>query len=131
MNLQYWRPGETDPVAGWRNSVNQARLEIQKVLRDNPGLQGKRDEVFARAWLDARGDALNAFVQYSTERIKDKSMYLREQKRLTREWSQVLPRENPYTRQQVETPFWIPERVRLAPRPQSHHQPVRKLDLSR
>ena len=64
-------------------------------------------------------DAVTAFVQYSTAGIKDDSMHLRERKRLTREWSQTLPHANPYTREQVEDSFWLPERTRLAQRPQS------------
>ncbi len=111
LKLQYRGPGETEPMAGWRRSVNQARAEIKKVLRDNPGLKSECDEVFAKAWLDAREDAIDAFVDHATEGIKDNSMHLREQKRLTREWSQALPQENPYTREQIEDSFWLPERT--------------------
>lgn len=117
LKLQYRGGAKTEPVAGWRKSVDQARIEIKRVLQDHPGLKGKRDEVFARAWLDAREDAVTAFVQYGTEGIKDDSMHLRERKRLTREWSQTLPQANPYTREQVEDSFWLPERTRLAQRP--------------
>ena len=131
LKLQYQRPGGNEPVAGWRNSVNQARVEVEEVLRENPGLKGKRDEVFDKAWLDARKRAVNAFVDQATEGIKDYSLYRRERKRLTREWSRVLPQENPYTREQVEAPFWLPEQTRLAQRPQSHHQPGRAFDRSR
>lgn len=131
LKLQYRGDEETEPVAGWRKSVDQARIEIKRVLQDNPGLKGKRDEVFARAWLDAREDAVAAFVQHSTEGIKDDTMHLRERKRLTREWSNILPREIPYTREQVEDSFWMPEQIRLAQRPQSPRQPVRKPDGSR
>lgn len=131
LKLQYRRPEETEPVAGWRKSVDQARIEIKRVLQDNPGLKGKRDEVFAKAWLDAREDAVTAFVQYSTEGIKDDSIHLRERKRLTREWSRTLPQANPYTREQVEDSFWLPEQTRLTQRPQSPHPPVRKSDGSR
>ena len=31
----------------------------------------------------------------------------------------------------VKTSFWMPEQARLAQRPESHHQPVRKFDPSR
>ena len=43
----------------------------------------------------------------------------------------VLPQENPYTREQVEDSFWLPKRVRLAQRPQSHRQPGRTSDRRR
>ena len=60
-----------------------------------------------------------AFVHHVTERIQSVSNLLREQKRLTREWSRILPRDNPYTRQQVEDSFWLPEWVGEIQRPQS------------
>ena len=131
LKLQYRGARETENMAGWENSVDGARGEFKKVLRDNPGLKGKRDDVFDRAWLDAREDAVNAFVHYDTDGIKDRSVRLRERKRLTREWSQTLPQENPYTLKQVEDAFWMPERTRLAQRPQSPRPPVRKFDGSR
>ncbi len=49
LKLQYRRLGETDPVAGWESSVNQARIEIEEVLRKNPGLKGTRNAVFDEA----------------------------------------------------------------------------------
>lgn len=131
LKLQYREPRETEPVAGWVRSVKGARGEIEEVLQDSPGLEGKRDELFAKAWLNARRRAINAFVDRATEGIQNDSMLNREQKHLTREWSQVLPQQNPYTRRQVETPFWMPERTRLTQRPRSRHQPAPKLDRSR
>ena len=131
LKLQYRGPEETEPVAGWEKSVRGSRTEIKDVLRDNPGLKGKREEVFDRAWLGARENAVDSFVDYATKGIKDDLIRRREQKRLTREWSRVLPQENPYTREQVEAPFWLPERTRLAQRPQSLRQPGRAFDQSR
>ena len=131
LKLQYRRLGDNQYLAGWSNSVEGARSEIHKVLQENPGLKSKRDEVFSRAWVDSRRDTINAFVHYSTERIQDDAILFRERKRLTREWSQVLPQHNPYTRHQVEGSDWMPERIRLAQRPQSRHQPSPKLDWSR
>ena len=131
LKLQYRGEGETEPVAGWESSVNQARVEIEEILQDSPGLKGKHDEVLARAWLSARRAVIDAFVHHATAGIKDDPMRHREQKRLTKEWSQTLPQANPYTREQVEDPFWMPERTRSAQRPQSPRQPVRKSDGSR
>ena len=131
LKLQYRGDEETEPVAGWESSVNQARVEIEEILQDSPGLKGKRDEVLARAWLSARRAVIDAFAHHATAGIKDDPMRHREQKRLTREWSQTLPQANPYSREQVEDSFWLPERTRLAQRPQSPRPPVRKSDGSR
>lgn len=110
LKLQYRRQWETGPVPGWRTSVNSARREIEDVLRENPGLGGKRDEVFANAWRKAKADAIAAFVNHDVEAIVDETQYRREQKRLTRAWNEVLPVGCPYTRAQVEASHWWPER---------------------
>ena len=131
LKLQYREPGETDPVTGWVRTVNNARGEIDIVLHHNPGLKGRRDQLFAEAWPRSRNTAISAFVYHATEAIQSDSTLVREQKRLTREWSRLLPQENPYTLQQVETHFCLPERVRLTQRPQSRQQPAPKSDWSR
>ena len=109
LKLEYRRPGETRPLAGWQISVDNARFEIKKLLRNNPGLKNSRDEIFAHAWDDARGVAIAAFVGVGIEKILEPVERRREQRRLTREWDGMLPKECPYTREQVEDPFWIPE----------------------
>lgn len=131
LKLQYRDARETESVAGWRISVDNARTEIEELLQDSPGLKRQRDELFHDAWDRARRRVIKAFAHHSTEGIRNELALLREQERLTREWSRALPQENPYTRQQVEDSFWLPERVRLAQRPQSREQPAPKLDWDR
>ena len=110
LKLQYRRQWETGPVPGWRTSVNNARREIEDVLRENPGLGGKRDEVFAKAWWKAKADAIAAFVNHNMAAIVDEAQYRSEQKRLSRSWNEVLPAGCPYSRAQVEDAHWWPER---------------------
>ena len=102
------------PRRGWRRSLDNARNEIKKVLRNHPGLKSAREEVFSQAWRDARDDAVNAFTRYETENIEDPQALVREQKKARRQWSEALPRECPYTRQQVEDIDWLPEQSSLA-----------------
>ena len=109
LKLQYRRQWETGPVPGWRTSVNNARREIEDVLRENPGLGGKRDEVFAKAWWKAKADAIAAFVNHDMAAIVDEAQYRSEQKRLSRSWNEVLPAGCPYSRAQVEDAHWWPE----------------------
>ena len=122
LKLEYRREGESRFVAGWRTSVNDARAEIKDVLRDNPGLKGHRDEIFAKAWRKGKEASVNAFVDYDTQKIQDDSIHFREQKRLKREWDETLPRECPYTREQVEGSDWMPQRNPIAQRPQKGRQ---------
>ena len=111
--------------------MNNARGEIDIVLHHSPGLKGRRDQLFAEAWPRARNTAISAFVHHATEAIQSDSTLVREQKRLTREWNDLLPQDNPYTRQQVETHFCLPERLSVAQRPQSRRQPAPKIDWTR
>ena len=131
LELQYREAREIDPVAGWEDSVDNARAEIDELLRDSPGLKGKRDELFHEAWPRARRRTIKAYVNHATATIQNDSMRHRERKRLEHDWSRALPQEHPYTRQQVEDSDWLPERLRLASRPRSRQQPAPKIDWTR
>ena len=119
LKIEYRREKENLYVTGWERTVESARSEMEDILLDKPGLKGERDDVFAKAWLKGKKDAVRAFTNYDTEEIKDAAERHREQKRLQRAWSQALPAECPYTREQMETPYWIPERNQISQRPQT------------
>ena len=122
LKLQYRRQWETGPVPGWETSVNNARREIEDVLRENPGLAGRRDEIFARAWHKAKADAIAAFVAHDIETIVDETLRRRASKRLSRAWNATIPAKCPYARAEVESAHWWPERRSLPltlERPQS------------
>ena len=121
LKLQYREPRNTEPVAGWEISVDNARTEIEGLLHDSRGLKGRCDALLRDAWPYAKKRAITAFVNDSTRRIHNDSARYRERKRLRREWTRILSQNNPYTRQQVEDSEWMPERVHLQRRPQSHH----------
>ena len=131
LKLQYRHPAESDPVAGWKHSIQHARTEVQKVLDDSHRLKAARHQLFAKAWSHGRRDAINSLVRQATKGIKSDSPLDREHKRLTREWHRALPENNPYTLHQVETSFWYPEHVRLPQRPQSRYQSAPKIDWDR
>lgn len=131
LKLQYRELRETEPVAGWEISVDNARMEIEDLLQDNPGLKSRRDALFCDAWARSRKRAIAAFVNDSTCRIHNDSARYRERKRLSRDWTRVLPQDNPFTRQQVEDSEWMPERIRLPQRPQGRQQPTPKPSLNR
>jgi hypothetical protein len=42
----------------WINSARNARIQIKELLEANPGLKGCGPDLFARAWLLGRNDAL-------------------------------------------------------------------------
>ncbi len=128
LKLQYRRPKENEPVAGWVRTVHNARAQIDVVLHHNPGLKAHCDQLFEQAWPRARNSAISAFVHHATEAIQNQAALLREQKRLMREWDRVLPQQNPYARNLVETPLEFPDRVHLPQRPQSHHLPAPRPD---
>lgn len=128
LKLQYRQATEIDPVAGWENSVDHARAEIDEILEDSSGLKDKRDQLFHEAWPRARRRAIKAHVNHATATIRNDSLRHRERKRLTREWSRALPQENPYTRQQVEDSDWLPQRLRLTNPPWKRQQTTSNID---
>jgi hypothetical protein len=42
----------------WTNSARNARIQIKELLEANPGLKNRAADLFARAWLLGRNDAL-------------------------------------------------------------------------
>ena len=117
LKIQYRHPSKTDPVCGWKLSIQYARTEVEKILDDSQRLKADRLQVFAKAWRHGRSDAINDFVYQVIKGIKSDSAQDREQKRLTREWHRALPHDNPYTLRQVETSFWYPVSKPLPHRP--------------
>lgn len=117
LKLQYRHSKDVEPTRGWKNTIAEARSAIRTLLRRNPGLKSRRDELLADAWLDARSKAINAFARWQTSTLKDSIAADREDKRLTREWGLILPRDNPYTLHQVHTDFWHPKHKPLTRRP--------------
>ena len=131
LKLQYRDSREAGSVAGWTISIDNAREEIRELLQDSSGLKTQRDELFHDAWERARRRVINAFARQAAEGIRNESAFLRERKRLRREWNRALPQQNPYTREQVEDSDWMPARQRLAQRPQSRQQPTPEHDWPR
>lgn len=131
LKLQYRHSSEIEPVRGWLHTVHNARDKIELLFHRNPSLATHSEKLFAEAWPTARKQAIRAFVNRATERIQDVPALLREQKRLTREWSRLLPQKNPYTRRQCETPDWFPDLVPLPQRPRPGSQPNPEIGWTR
>ena len=131
LKLQYWQTSDTDPVAGWRTSIDNARIEINTLLQDNPGLKPRAEALFQQAWTTAKLKAVTALVNSSTARITDPATFSRERKRLRREWDRVLPSQNPCTLLQAQDLDWIPQPVRVPDRPAPHHHAASRPDWTR
>ena len=131
LKIQYWQASDADPVAGWEISIENARIEVKTLLEDNPGLAPGADALFRKAWNTAKLKAVAALVNSSTARITDPTIRWREQKRLRREWAQVLPSRNPYALAQAHNLDWRPQRVPVPQRPATHHQPQSAQDWTR
>ena len=126
LKLQYWPASDTDPIAGWETSIQNARGEIKALLDDSPSLMSRSNALFQHAWPLAKSRAITALVDSSTARIADPSIRWREQKRLRREWHDLLPSRNPYTLPQAQDLDWRPQAITLTRRPATrHHLPDR------
>ena len=117
LKLQYRHPGESEPVAGWKDSIDHARNEIHEILGDSQSLKATRHDLLAKAWLHGRKDAINAFVAQATRNIKSDSVHDRKKKELHREWDRLLPKNIPYTLDQLEATYWYPTPKTVSRRP--------------
>lgn len=120
LKLQYRQPGESEPVAGWKASIDHARTVIQKILGDSQSLKATRHDLLAKAWLHGRNDAINAFVAQATRNIKSDSIHDRKKKQLHREWDRLLPKNIPYTLNQLEATYWYPTPKTIARKPSAN-----------
>ena len=130
LKLQYRTAQDDGNVAGWTVSINDARRQIAYLLDDSPGLAAKQDNLFNEAWKRARTQAIDAFIPQPAGGLRNQAGFLRETKRLLREWNQILPDDNPFSRRQAEDRLWLPEPRVLTRRPQSR-SPSDTLDWSR
>ncbi|HYH39025.1 MAG TPA: DUF29 domain-containing protein [Azospirillum sp.] len=79
-----------EPRRGWMLSVRNARREAEKLLRESPSLKAKLPDILADAWKDGREDASDGLVTDSVPAAD-------------------LPKDCPYTLEQVRAPDWWPE----------------------
>ena len=131
LKLQYWETNDTNPVAGWETSIQNARTEIKALLDDSPSLKPRSNALFQNAWPLAKSRAITALVDSGIARITDRSIRWREGKRLRRQWAQILPSRNPYTLPQAQDLDWIPQPVRVPDRPDTHHHAASRPDWTR
>lgn len=119
LKLRYRTAQEAGNVAGWTISIDDARNQIKDLLEENPGLSPNQEHLFDQAWPRARRKAINAFIPPPPPSLTNPKTFLREKKRLAREWDQFLPQDNPFSRRQAEDLYWLPERHASPQRPQN------------
>ena len=125
LQLQYGEGCDTDRVVEWETAVGNARMEIELLLQDGPGLKGQRHRLFREAWELGREKTILVLVRQAVTPIQNAEARWREHKRLRQEWNRLLPQKNPYTRRRAEAKFWLPAPIRLANRPQCRAPAVR------
>ena len=89
LNLQH--APRSEPREGWQRSVLEHRLRARRDLEDNPSLRGRLDQMRTRCWPSAlrlAGDSLAA----------------------AGEAGGVLPRDCPYSVDEILDPDWLPPR---------------------
>ena len=88
LKRQYWEYWE-----GWRpaGEVWKARSEIMILLEDSPGLEAERRRLYRSAWRWARALAIADLVDHAIAAAEDEEAAGQEHKRLTQEWSELLP----------------------------------------
>lgn len=78
-----------DPRRGWMLSVLNARQQAEVLLEESPSLRAKVSDILPLAWKYGRRDATNGLAVDSVP-------------------SSDIPRDCPYTVEQVQNPDWWP-----------------------
>jgi hypothetical protein len=68
-----------DPRNGWIDEIARFRVEIQRILDDNPSFKSKKDDVFPLAWKDARSMAKTSLERDGVKHIPENCPYTYEQ----------------------------------------------------
>lgn len=90
LAIEHWESATPETLQHWVREALNFRLQMAKVLRRNPGLQGQRLEMFATAWEDGRSDAVSRLTDYEDPSLKQR-------KAIERKWDRLrLPKECPY-----------------------------------
>lgn len=83
-----WSPAEP-PRAGWEHEVGEFRIQLDKRLRDNPGLKPHLPRLFADAWSDARRLATRELARDGV--------------------TEPMPDACPFRIEQIRDPDWWPD----------------------
>lgn len=107
LELKHWQPEDPEVGRGWILSVQNARIEMEDTIDENPGLKSERDEMLRNAWRYGRKLAAIELANYDSG-----SEEVRGYKEAKRKWMQLIPEACPYTVEQIEDEEWWPEEVR-------------------
>ncbi|MFK0730406.1 MAG: DUF29 domain-containing protein [Gloeotrichia echinulata GP01] len=58
LHLLKWQFQENNRCSSWRHSIDKQRIQIERLLEDNPGLQGKIEEIIAKGYKYGRKGAI-------------------------------------------------------------------------
>ena len=116
LKIEYGDRAADWTLGHWAQEVEDFRKQMAKLIAKNPGLKGVYDEMFAEAWEDGRDEAVKKLAANDSQRLRrrtqtasddteqaaqpqDRSRYL--QKEMRRKWERALPRNCPYSFEQV------------------------------
>ena len=116
LKIEYGDRAADWALGHWAQEVEDFRKQMAKLIAKNPGLKGVYGEMFAEAWEDGRDEAVKKLAASDSQRLRrrtqtasddteqaaqpqDRSRYL--QKEMRRKWERALPRNCPYSFEQV------------------------------
>ena len=107
LQLQHCQPQDPMIAMVWILAVDNARLELEKTVNENPGLKPARGQMLRDAWRYGRRLAVNQLAVHEFG-SQGASGYKNAQRR----WMQRIPESCPYALAQIENEDWWPEEVR-------------------
>lgn len=96
LEIERWELATNSDLRHWSHEIGNYRAAMADTIRDNPGLKGRYESMFRRAWMRGRDAAVRALVHYEVGRGSALS-----ERQLRFRWDQMLPRECPYSLDEV------------------------------
>ena len=94
--VEHWEAASEADLTGWQAEIVAFREQMAKAIKGGRGMHGKFEEMFSKAWPDARKRAVERLVSYSAP---DGERRLT--KRHTRAFEAQVPKECPYLLEHV------------------------------
>ena len=96
LKIEHYDEATEKVLHHWSEEIADFRQKMARLIKDNPGLQGEYDTMYAEAWEDGRDYACRRLAEY--DHSNDSSL-TKKQARLGRDRS--LPQQCPYRLEDV------------------------------
>ena len=94
--VEHWKTASKADLTGWRTEIIAFRRQMAAAVKGGRGMHGKFEEMFSKAWPNARQKAVERLAEYSARTSDWRAI-----KRHRRTFDEQLPKECSYLLEHV------------------------------